>query len=40
MKQKPVYSLVEGDIFIAQDNQEWTVDEVIRPDSWSCLPHW
>lgn len=31
MKQKPVYSLVKGDVFIAVDNQAWTVDEIVKP---------
>jgi len=36
--QKPVYSLVKGDVFIAQDNQAWTVDEVIKPLDAVSLP--
>jgi hypothetical protein len=36
--QKPVYSLVKGDVFIAQDNQAWTVDELVKPSDVVSLP--
>lgn len=36
--KKPVYSLVKGDVFIADDGQAWIVDEIIKPEGYNCLP--
>lgn len=35
--QKPVYKLVNGDVFVGEDGRQWSVDEIIEPDDWRTL---